>query len=150
MQQLICTGTRNAAVQGRELPDRLAVSLSLRQPVLEVRDVAGDPRFVLDRRGVCLPPIADATLPFTVVRGPWFEPLREPVVGRIHPDPRVLAALDVALTWRDEVAPALGTDLLPLIEVDAFNLDGLQLSGARDPEVRVFVRGAQADAPLRP
>jgi len=131
-----------AADMEREFPDRLALSLQIRRPVIEVRDEQGEPRFALDRKGTCLPPVPAADLPFTVLRGIWDDVARDPVPGRVHPDPRALAALDVALTWRDEVAPELGEGAPPLVEIDAFNLLGRRLRGARHPEIRVILRRA--------
>jgi len=122
----------------RVFPDRMRLFLDVRQPVLTVEhsDLV---RFSVDRRGTCLPPVASVALPVVRISGVWEEGAPAPTLGTVHPDPRVHAALEVALEWRDQLVP-LVPGAPELLEVDAFNLEERQMVGARDPDIRVVLR----------
>lgn len=103
----------------RAFPDRFRAELRVRRPVLEVRvGEAEVPHVLVDRAGVCLPPVPDLGLPHTSL--PWSPPAAE-LVGQVHPDPRVRAAAGVACEWRDEIAPQ-APGAAELVEIDTTNL----------------------------
>lgn len=123
----------------RVFPDRLAVDLELRRPVIEVRASAGALRVLSDGQGTCLPAVIDTGLPHTVVTDSGASSPNA-LFGRQHPDPRVTAAAAVAAEWRDELAPLVdGAPLL--VEVDAGNLDYRLFGDGRWSEVLVGVAG---------
>jgi hypothetical protein len=117
----------------RRFPDRFLVDVVLRRPVLEVRRARGEPACLLvDGRGICLPAVAVAGLPFTVP----VDPAPATAPGTLHPDAGVRAAAAVAQEWRTEVLPEVGA-APPLAEVDATNLGYRFLADRRWSEVRI-------------
>jgi hypothetical protein len=129
-----------AARLQRVFPDRLRLHLELREPVLEVRD--GEQLLCcVDRNGIALPPV-DADLPATVLRSEGGRVPHAFTSGAAFPDPRAIAAAQVAVEWREQVAP-LVPGCPALIEVDANNLGERWLLGPRHPEIRVVLRSAQ-------
>lgn len=124
-----------AAVVERAFPDKLKVSLSLRRPVLAVRDGEGKPLCLVDRTARMLPWV-DTPLPVVHLFREGGRPTMAVAPGRITDEPRVRAAVGIALEWRDELAPKV-RNCPPLLEVDTTNLGEKWMRGPSYPEVRV-------------
>lgn len=134
------------AVLKREFPNRFRIGLDVREPLVLVEHPDGR-AFSIDRRGTCLPPVRSVPLPYVGLVGEWQGVTRAPVLGQVHPDPRVLAAVDVALEWRDQLLPLMdGFEVPDLVEIDTFNLEERQLVDAHHPDVLVLLRRRDGDA----
>jgi hypothetical protein len=126
----------------RVFPDRLALDVELRRPVLEVWLSPDGPAHVLvDEDGLCLPAVAGSDLPRIVLSGTgMMDPER--LLGTPYPHPQVLPAAKVAVEWRDEIHPRVPS-APSLLEVDAQNLGYRFVGDGRWSEVLVGV--ARAD-----
>jgi hypothetical protein len=124
-----------AATVERVFPDRLKVGLSLRRPVLAVRDGEGKPLCLVDRVARMLPWV-DTPLPVVHLYREGGRPTMPVQPGEIATEPRVRAAVGIALEWRDELAPMV-RNCPPLVEVDTTNLGEKWMRGPNYPEVRV-------------
>jgi hypothetical protein len=125
----------------RVFPDRFRVSMTLRRPFLEVHlEEVGRLIALVDREGVCLPPVAGLGLPRTVLTG-GSRPRSHtaPTLSRPHPDPGVRAAAQVAAEWEERVVAAVPHAPV-LAEVDAQNVGYRSLSDGRHPEVQVLLQ----------
>lgn len=141
----------------RVFPDKFKVSLSLRRPVLAVRDAEGQPVCLVDGVARALPWV-DATLPTTFLYREGGAGSMTWTAGSTVDEARVRVAAAIAQEWRDEVAP-LVPDCPRLVEVDATNLGQRWLRGPAYPEVRVklastsgravtFAYGRPVDSPM--
>ncbi len=119
----------------RLFPDRLRLRLELRRPVLGVRAADGSALCLVDREGIVLPWV-DTELPVVPLHQEGGAPTMPVVFGQATVELRVLAAVAVAVEWRDAVAP-LVADCPPLLEVDTTNLGEHWLRGPSYPEVRI-------------
>jgi hypothetical protein len=124
-----------AAAVERVFPDKLKVSLSLRRPVLAVRDGEGKPLCLVDRTARMLPWV-DTPLPVVHLFREGGRTTMPVAPGRITHEPRVRAAVGIALEWRDELAPKVRS-CPTLLEVDTTNLGEKWMRGPSYPEVRV-------------
>lgn len=127
----------------RIFPDRFRLEIDLRRPVLAVRSGDGELLCLADRECVALPPIA-TRLPFVQLYREGGSPRTTVAIGQPLREPRVHAAVGVALEWRDVLAP-LVPDCPPLVEVDTTNLDERWMRGRSYPEVRVKVARADGE-----
>jgi hypothetical protein len=128
----------------RVFPDRLRLSLELREPVLLVRDAAQRPLCCLDRTGIAMPPV-DLALPVTRLGSEGGPVPTAFETGVVFPDARAVAAAKIAVEWREQVAP-LVPGCPELVEVDANNLGERWLLGPRHPEIRVGLRSGTGTA----
>ena len=124
-----------AATVERVFPDRLKVELSLRRPVLAVRDGEGKPLCLVDRMARVLPWV-ETPLPVVCLYREGGRPTMAVQPGEIATEPRVRAAVGIVLEWRDGVAP-LVRNCPALVEVDTTNLGEKWMRGPNYPEVRV-------------
>ncbi len=123
----------------RVYPDRFALDIELRRPVVAV---AADERVValVSRDGMVMPPptrrpdLPVVTVPRAIARG-YVRP------GETCKDPRVLCAAHVAVEWRDEVLPHV-SDAPALLEVDANNLGGRFVADPRYSEIVIALERA--------
>jgi hypothetical protein len=122
----------------RAFPDRFAVQLDLRRPVIGVRGYDGTPLCLLDRDGVALPWV-DTPLPAVWLYREGGAPTMRFEPGVRISEPRALAAAAIAIEWRDEFAP-LVSGCPALLEVDTTNLGEKWMRGRGYPEVRVKLR----------
>lgn len=120
----------------RVFPDKFKVAFGLRRPVVAVRDEAGKPLCFCDKNGIALPFVEGVEVPDVVLRRDGGRPSMEGGIGEKAPDDRVLAAVQVAVEWRDELAP-LVNGCPRLLEVDANNLDLRWAKAPEYPEIRV-------------
>ena len=106
----------------RRFPDRFRVTLGLRRPLLAVL-VDGDCVATVDRDGLAMPPVPEATeLPRAVLHHATAALAgREIEFGERFPDSRVIVAAGVAVEWYEGVCPLLD-EPPPLCEIDATNL----------------------------
>ncbi|MFO1078758.1 MAG: hypothetical protein U1E73_13635 [Planctomycetota bacterium] len=125
---------RGAALT-KQLPDRFRVEIDLRRPVLEVQDGDGVPLCLVDAEGVALSHVA-AGLPFVRLYREGGNPTLRTVAGTRIGEPRVLAAVGIAVEWRDQMVP-LVPEAPKLLEVDATNLGEHWMQGRSYPEIRV-------------
>jgi hypothetical protein len=122
----------------RVYPDKLRLRVHLRRPVLAVRAGDGRPLCLVDAEAVMLPWV-ETPLPETVLHREGGRQSMDVVHGARVNEPRVRAAVGVAIEWRDELAP-LVPGCPPLLEVDATNLGERWVRGPNYPEIRVVVR----------
>jgi hypothetical protein len=122
----------------RVFPDRFRLRLELRRPVLAVKDADGAPLCLVDRQARVLP-FVDTPLPVTILHREGGAPTMSVEPGQSAADPRVRAAVAVAIEWRDQLAP-LVDEVPALLEVDATNLGERWVRGPSYPEVRVKLR----------
>lgn len=128
----------------RVFPDRWALDLELRRPVLEVWLSPEGPAHVqVDEDGVCLPAVAGSTLPRIVLSGTG-RMAPERLLGTPYPHPQVLPAAKVAVEWRDEIVPRVPA-APRLIEIDARNLGYRFVGDGRWSEVLVGVARADGE-----
>jgi hypothetical protein len=120
----------------RVFPDKIKLSLALRRPVLAVRDGEGKPLCLVDQQARMLP-FVDTRLPVVHLYREGGRPTMPVALGAVCEEPRVRAAVGIALEWRDEFAP-LVKDCPELVEVDTTNLGERWLPPIH-PEVRVKV-----------
>jgi hypothetical protein len=118
----------------RVFPDKLKLTLSLRRPVLAVRDGEGKPLCLVDQHARMLP-FADTRLPVVHLYREGGRPTMAVEPGAICDEPRVRAAVGIAVEWRDEFAP-LVADCPELVEIDTTNLGERWLPPIH-PEIRV-------------
>lgn len=123
----------DAAVE-REFPDRLKLALSLRRPLLAVRDGEGKPLCLVDREARMLP-FVETPLPACFLYREGGRTTMRVALGEVCDEPRVRAAVGIALEWRDELAP-LVKGCPTLVEIDTTNLGERWLPPIH-PEVRV-------------
>ncbi|MCA8965307.1 MAG: FtsQ-type POTRA domain-containing protein [Planctomycetes bacterium] len=119
----------------RVFPDKFKVNLTLRRPVLAVRDAEGQGLCLVDAEARALPWVETA-LPGTSLFREGGAGSMQWTAGALVDEPRVRVAASIAVEWRDQVAP-----LVPgcprLVEVDSTNLGERWLRGPAYPEVRV-------------
>lgn len=128
---------RDLAIE-RVFPDRFAVQIDIRRPVLTVRDGQGEPLCVCDRDGTALP-FVEMALPTVFLYAESWPGTMRVVPGEVVDEPRVRAALGIVAEWQAEVAPSV-PDCPALVEVDATNLGERYAQGPRHPEIRVKLR----------
>jgi hypothetical protein len=131
------------------------LSLELRRPVLEVvpdgAAVGRVPPVYVTAEGICLSHgeyDLDSGLPrCRMISGSTPGSLPLYILGKRHPDSRVIAAAAVAREWRDEMIP-----LVPgaprLVGVDASNLHYRLLADRRTSQVRVALRRSDGGVAL--
>lgn len=119
----------------RAFPDKLRLDVDLRRPVLAVRDGDGELLCLVDRDAVALPPV-EASLPTVQLHREGGSPTLRVTIGERISESRVLAAIGVALEWRDVLAPRV-PDCPRLLEVDTTNLGERWMRGRSYPEVRI-------------
>lgn len=123
----------------RVFPDKFRVVISLREPKLEVYEVRAigtqdaEPIAYLDRDATLLPAAGRLGLP----RVASVQKLGPELHGRIAPDPRLVAAVAVAVEWQESVVPLCPRGTPPLREVDAANLGYRMLGDQRFAEVQI-------------
>jgi hypothetical protein len=119
----------------RVFPDQFRLRIELRRPLLAVRHADGAPLCLVDRDAVALP-FVDTPLPATWLHREGGAPTARVEPGRRVTEPRIAAAVAIALEWRERLAP-LVPGCPALLEVDATNLGERWLRGVRYPEIRV-------------
>ena len=125
------------------------LSMVLRRPVLEVvpdgSAIGAVAPVYVTAAGICLKhgvyDLASGLPTCRLLSGPIPGSRPVYILGREHPDPRVLAAALVAAEWRDEMRP-LVPDAPRLVEVDASNLHYRMLADRRISQVRVVLERA--------
>ncbi len=122
----------------RVFPDRFRVVFGLRRPVLAVRDELARPLCLVDRNGTALPWVDGTGLPNLVLRREGGSGTMRGRMGEVAGDDRVLAAVGVAVQWRDAIAPQV-RDCPALLEVDTNNLGLRWVRSPEYPEVRVVL-----------
>lgn len=133
-----------AAVRLAPVSNRFTISLELRRPVLEVVPVGSAagrvPAVYVTADGICVRrstyDLASGLPRCPVLDGPVRGSLPHFLLGRTHPDPRVLAAAAVAREFCDEMRP-LVPGAPALVEVDASNLAYRLLDSQNVSEVRI-------------
>ena len=125
----------------RVYPDRFRIRFGLRRPVVAVRDERGRPLCLADRHAILLPWVDHVPVPDVVLRRDGEQSgSMAGSLGEVAPDRRVRAAVDIALEWRDQLAP-LVPDTPDLVEIDTTNLGYRWVHGIDYPEVRILLRG---------
>ena len=119
----------------RVFPDKLRLACELRRPVLAVHAGDGAPLCLCDSECVQLPYV-ETTLPVVQLTAPGGPTTMVVAPGTRCDERRVVAAVAIALEWRDQVAP-LVRDCPRLLEVDASNLGERYVRGPSYPEIRV-------------
>lgn len=119
----------------REFPDRFRLELELRRPVLAVQAADGELLCLVDREAVALPPVV-TRLPAVRLFVEGGSPTMRVAIGKRVHELRVLAAVGVAVEWRDVLAP-LVEGCPELLEVDTTNLGERWMRGRSYPEIRV-------------
>ena len=122
----------------RVFPDRFRLRLELRRPVLAVYGGDATPLCLVDREAVALPWV-DTNLPSTWLHRDGGAATVACPAGHPVDEPRIRAAIGVALEWRDELAP-LVAGCPALLEVDATNLGERYMRGRAHPEIRIKLR----------
>ncbi len=119
----------------RVFPDRFKVALTLRRPVLAVRDAEGQGLCLVDADARALPWV-DTALPFTTLHREGGAGSMTWTAGALVDEARVRVAAAIVVEWRDQLVP-----LVPgcprLVEVDCTNLGERWLRGPAYPEVRI-------------
>lgn len=119
----------------RVFPDRFKINLTLRRPVLAVRDAEGAPLCLVDADARALPWV-ETRLPSTTLHREGGAGSMEWAAGMVVAESRVRVAAAIVIEWRDQVAP-LVPGCPSLAEVDTTNLGERWLRGPAYPEVRV-------------
>ncbi len=129
----------------RVFPEKYQVEFLLRRPVLAVQ-LEGKLLGFVDSDAIVMPPLVDIVdLPRTTLHHATAKIRHlEWSFGDVFPDPRVQAAVKVAVEWRDQLAPRFPS-LPPLREVDASNLGGGFVADLKYSEILVGLDNGESE-----